>query len=279
MDETTTVVESSIKSDEAGVSSSGPSQEKLRQMWEGCVAFEKVKKCLISQGMNPIGDRSVLSGCLWGPLFKITTDNGEKVVEVTFKRGGRGGETGKRYVVQDPSHHRFSAESRLSLLSPKTGAVEVIDWVYNKEMALRALQGIPGIPRLYDAVYEGSKGSILEEYIDGFDLSDILNHITTPSEVKDIFSKIRQTFKAAAKKGFLYNNLAGSTIMVREKDRQPYLMDWHNHIKLDPNSPELKTQVDLQLQELDSLEGAYIVEVERGQLNAVSQKLLALSGA
>jgi RIO-like serine/threonine protein kinase len=106
----------------------------------------------------------------------------------------------------------------------------VIDWVSNEETALTDLAGIPGIPRFIATAIDGSKGSVIEEFIDGFDLAELPSQARDNEEIHTIISKVLATYAAAAKRDYVYNNLAGSTILVDRKTRQPYLIDWYNHV-------------------------------------------------
>jgi RIO-like serine/threonine protein kinase len=106
---------------------------------------------------------------------------------------------------------------------------QVIDWVYNEETALKDLAGIPGIPTYIASVYEGTKGSVVEGYIDGYELSAICENANTTEEINNIFDRLRTAYTEAAERGYLYNNVIGSTVLVERITQQPYLVDWYNH--------------------------------------------------
>lgn len=210
----------------------------------GAVSREKLQQTLKEAGLELVGEREPLSSGFFGPIYLVKARNvatGEIVslVEKTFMYGvtSSAEEYGRRYRITDLEADDLvkvknnNIRFRLGLVDQETGRVKevVIDWLYNEEMALDGLAEIPGIPRNYGAAYEGVKGSILEQFIEGYDICFILDNVQSKEEINVIFDKILTTYKQAAAKGFIYNYPSGSTIMIEAATGQPYLIDWYRH--------------------------------------------------
>lgn len=171
--------------------------------------FLAVTKELEAHNLAVIGEREVLSGGTFGPIFKIRardilTGEEQDLVERVYT-------SALRYQKIDLA------------LNQKT---EIIDLLDSEEKALHALRGIRGIPRVYGVVNGGEKGSLLEQYIDGVDFITILNNGDTEM-IGEILAKIKAVYSAAAEKGYILGDVVNSTIMIDAKTRQPYLMDWY----------------------------------------------------
>lgn len=195
----------------------------------------KVQKELSRSGLELDGDREPCSGGSFGPIFKlnaIETATGKKIplIERTFTEVK---DIERRFSLAEVSETpwRTDSEPRYEIINSNDHHEDklVIDYLYNEAKALQALKDIPGIPKLYGAVYDDLNGSILEEYIDGEDLSLIL--LKSKEELKSynlikIVEKIKETYTKAAEAGFIHNNPTGATIML-DANQQPYLADWY----------------------------------------------------
>ncbi len=199
---------------------------------------EAIGRKLAEQELTFEGKREILSGGFFGPihLLEAKTPEGEtvKIVEKVFSATRKA--PGKRDAVYESSFPMFKTDaadvrSRLRVVGEegKTEAY-IVDWLFNEEDALHSLDGIAGIPRSYGAVYEGTEGSILEEFIDGYDLA-FCDDEGGPSLINDLFDRVEQTYKEAAERGFVLRHPQGATIMVDRVSNQPYLIDWYNHVK------------------------------------------------
>jgi hypothetical protein len=207
----------------------------LGEKWgKGCADFKLIGKAIGKSGRMVESGRMALSRGFCGPLFMIKTSAGP-VVEKTFivgrRRADSGAELGMRFRVDAlPEKTVPEIKPRLVVLGAKENeGSQVIDWVYNEETALTALAGIPGIPKYITSVYNGTRGSVVEEYIDGYELSAICENAETAEEINNVFDRLRTAYTTAAEKGYLYNNVVGSTILVERTSCQPYLIDWYNH--------------------------------------------------
>ncbi len=195
----------------------------------------KVKKELSRSGLELEGDREPCSGGSFGPIFKLNTvetATGNKIplIERTFTEVK---DIERRFSLAEVSETPWHTDSepRYEIIHANDHHEDklVIDYLYNEAKALQALRGIPGIPKLYGAVYDDLSGSIIEEYIDGEDLSLVL--LKTKEELKNyylikIVEKLKETYTKAAEAGFIHNNPTGATIML-DAEQQPYLADWY----------------------------------------------------
>ena len=209
------------------------SSETTERWAKGCVDMRLVGKAIGESGNIVESGRVALSRGFCGPLFVIQTSAGP-VVEKTFIVGHRNtdrdAELGLRINVDALEENTPQIKPRLIVLDTKTKErKQVIDWVYNEETALTDLAGIPGIPPYITSVYDGTKGSVVEGYIDGYELSSIWERTKTADEINNIFDRLREVYGAAAEREYLYNNVTGSTILVERTSGQPYLIDWYNH--------------------------------------------------
>lgn len=201
---------------------------------KGAVSNDAIADTLSEQDLTFDGSREILSSGALGPIYRINakTPSGEtiSVVEKVF------GRQDKRFMtIKADSLESASVKTR-----PRLGIVDnnsdsgqlqeaVIDWLFNEELALKNLKDIPGIPKSYGAVYEGKRGSILEQFVDGYDMMDTAEKATSLKEINEIFDRYEQTYTEAAKAGYIYNNPYGATAMVDTQTKQPYLMDWYQH--------------------------------------------------
>ena len=199
---------------------------------EGAVSIESVKNTLDKEGYDLVGERGMLSGSVLGPLYKLqvrSRETGEEgfFTEKVFSKNGT----------------RFVQEGVLG----DEGGIKYItvDYLFNKQKAVKALRGLPGIPEAF-AVYDGEKGSSLEAYVAGCEVSSILSEnsdrrgdfqyeITSEQEINEIYKNIEYTYVEAAKKGFILtiwpNSLSG--IMVETNTLQPYFNDLHLYVEGD----------------------------------------------
>lgn len=212
--------------------------------------FSVVQKELRENGLEATGDREPCSGGVFGPIFKIRVrdmESGEEkyVIERTFteveemeRRFSLIGESSDASLVD--SEPRYKIVDRSDQKQNKL----VIDYLYNEEKALKALASVPGVPRFYGAAYDDLKGSILEEYVDGYDLSVVLaqDKPENVKEIEEILEKVKAVYMEAARLGYIHNDPVESTIMVDQKG-MPRLADWYlySHGSID-SDPEIKMQ-------------------------------------
>ncbi len=200
---------------------------------EGAVSIESVKNTLDKEGYDLVGERGMLSGSILGPLYKLqvrSRETGEEgfFTEKVFSKNGT------RFVqerVMDGDRGVFKYVT--------------VDHLFNKQKAVNVLRDLPGIPEAF-AVYDGEKGSSLEAYVAGCEVSSILSEdsdlkgdfqyeITSEQEINEIYKNIEYTYVEAAKKGFILtiwpNSLSG--IMVETNTLQPYFNDLHLYVEGD----------------------------------------------
>lgn len=200
----------------------------------GAVSNDAIAETLAKQDLTFEGSRDILSCGALGPIYRVEakTPEGESVsmIEKVFGRHE------KRFIrVNADSLEAASVNirPRLGIVDTKSdsGKLEgaVIDWLFNEEQALNDLKDIPGIPKSYGAVYEGTRGSILEQFVNGYDMFEIAEKAADENELNQIFDRYTETYTKAAEAGYVYNNPYGATAMVDQETKQPYLMDWYQH--------------------------------------------------
>jgi len=196
--------------------------------------FLEIKKQLEGCGLETTGDREPCSGGVFGPLFKIKvrdikTGQEKYIIERTFTEVH---DIERRFSLTERvnSKNGIDSEPRYEIVGhdDKKEDKLVIDYLYNEEKALRALQEIKGIPKFYGAVYNDLLGSTLQEFIEGYDLSIILMQEKNIDleRLASILKKVEEIYVQAAEKGYVHGDPIGSTIMVDSQD-QPYLTDWY----------------------------------------------------
>jgi hypothetical protein len=201
---------------------------------KGAVSNNAIAGKLTELDLKFEGSRDILSSGALGPIYRVEakTQEGEPVVMIEKVFGRQE----KRFTKVEAD----SLEAASVNIRPRLGIVDknsdsgklegvVIDWLFNEEQALKDLEGIPGIPKSYGAVYEGKCGSILEQFIDGYDIVDIAENSESTDEINQVFDRYVETYTKAAENGYVYNNPYGATAMVDKKTKQPYLMDWYQH--------------------------------------------------
>ncbi len=207
--------------------------------------WQEVKKKLEEQSFEVMGEREFCSSGSFGPLYKIrvrSRQSGEEkyILERTFIEIK---DIEKRFSLVEENNSKDISDSEpryeiVNHLDEKKDKL-VIDYLYNEEKALKALQGIKGIPKFYGAVYDDLMGSTLEEFIDGYDLSVVLIQEKNMDQevLSDILKKVEAAYTQAAQMGYVHGDPTGSTIMV-DSANQPYLADWylysHGAIDADP---------------------------------------------
>ncbi|MBI5369920.1 hypothetical protein HZA85_01870 [Candidatus Uhrbacteria bacterium] len=218
-----------------------PEMETPKEILEaGAVSNTAIVEELEQHDFKFDGARERLSSGVFGPLYRVEakTKEGESVimVEKVFAPGDK--TKTKRFSIYESdaaSMEQASVKQRARLGLVDSSSQErklkkvIIDWLYNEERALSELSDIPGIPKSYGAVYEGSRGSLLEQYIEGFDLFDLAQQAQSVEQINDIFDRYRDTYTQAAERGYIYNDPYGSTVMVDQQTFQPYLIDWYKH--------------------------------------------------
>jgi len=196
--------------------------------------FLEIKKQLEKDGFEVISDREPCSGGAFGPLFKIKvrdakTGQEKYIIERTFTEVS---DIERRFslIEKDNFENGADSEPRYEIINHKDKKEDklVIDYLYNEEKALRALQEIKGIPKFYGAVYNDLLGSTLQEFIDGYDLSlALMQEKNIDSErLAKILKKVEEIYRQAAEMGYVHGDPLGATIMVDGQD-QPYLTDWY----------------------------------------------------
>jgi predicted Ser/Thr protein kinase len=201
--------------------------------------FVLIKNKLAEQGLEVIGDREMCSSGSFGPLFriKIKDASGQEkyVLERTFTELK---DIERRFLVVDKQvEEQMDTEPRYEVISAAEDKL-LVDYLYNEAKALQNLQGINGIPKFYGYIDRDLLGSILEEFIDGYDLGLALSQENPGrrQELMTALEKVKTVYMEAAQAGYVHSDPLGATIMV-DKDGQPYLVDWylyeHGSIKSD----------------------------------------------
>lgn len=239
-------------------------EEKHDKNEHGIVSLAALSETLHQHNLTLTGGRTPLSGGFFGPLYELETAEGVPVVEVCFTVGGdvNNIKNAKSYLVIGNDHPSFeNVRARLRVVNPKTSEIDkvAIDWVYNDEQALKNLQGIEGIPHFYGAAREQTKGSILMEKVEGYDLLDVTEHADA-REIEEIFDKILETYVQTAELGYLYAKPEGGTIMVDAKTKQPYLTDWYDHRYGSLNDPVFFQKYEEGLEAFERRRGATLVQ-------------------
>lgn len=191
--------------------------------------FSVIKDRLAESGLEAVGEREIWSGGSFGPLFRIKVKDNKGwegyVIERAFTEVK---DIERRFAVIDKKEEdEADSEPRYEVKGGKEEKL-VIDYLYNEEKALKALQHIKGIPKFYGAAYDNLLGSTLEEFINGYDLSLALAE-ENPKDKEQLIAaldKVKEIYKAAAEAGYVHTDPLGSTIMVDEQ-KQPYLVDWY----------------------------------------------------
>ncbi len=228
----------------------------------------KVKDELLQHDLELRGEREICSSGVFGPLFKLRAfdpKTGQEIylLERTFTDVQ---DLERRFSLAAVSNTpwRTDSEPRYEIINPLDHHQDklIIDYLYNEAKALEDLQGVKGVPKFYGAVYDDLRGSILEEFITGSDLSEILmagkEQIKKNWPLADIFEQIKKTYTQAAEMGFIHNNPAGGTIMIGA-DKQAYLADWYLYSQgLINNEGPIKEKYLQGLKDLEDLEKNFL---------------------
>jgi len=225
--------------------------------------IEKVKDVAKENGLEIVGDREMLSGGSFGPMFKLKArelESGQDML-ITERTFTEKKDIEKRfYSVEVDVPSKKDSEPRYEILNKEDSHKNrlIIDYLYNEAQALKELQGIRGIPEFYGAVHDGLNGSILEEYIEGDDLTMILlQREAAVSEVIEILEKLKKVYTQAAERGFIHNDPSRCTVMV-DKEQQPYIADWYLYSRgnIEEEGP-IRDKYLQGLQELETLEQSF----------------------
>jgi len=230
--------------------------------------FLKVSDKLRKNGVEVISDREQLSSSIFGPIYKfeareIISDKKITIVERCF---GEVQDIERRFSsFKIDSLWQKDSEARYEIINKQNQEENrlIIDYLYNEEQALKNLQGIKGIPKFYGAVYDGLNGSILEEYVDGPDLSMLLLKNEEDRQEWDIMAileQIKNTYKQAAEYGYIHNDSSHATIMLSQK-QEAYLADWYLYSQgnIQEEGP-IKDKYLQGLKDLEDLEKDLLIE-------------------
>ncbi len=236
---------------------------------KGLVSNQAIAEKLVKKDLNFTGKREPLSGGFMGPIHLLgAEDSSGKPVHIVEKTFSSTRDTSAaRHRIYDDGIYKWERPADIQEAStdvrPRLGEVDletgelkrvVIDYIYNEERALSDLEGIPGIPESFGAVYEDRKGSILTQLVDGFDLGEIEwgEQVVDEDQINSIYDGFLETYKAAAEKGYVFNHPGGATIMVEQGSMQPFLIDWYNHAggSIEEEGP-LKEKFEKGLQEIE----------------------------
>ncbi len=196
--------------------------------------FLEIIKELRNNDLEVIGEREPWSGGVFGPIFRIktrsiSTGKEQYVIERTFTEVK---DIERRFSLVNSKENIYlnDSEPRYKIVNHLDQGKDklVIDYLYNEERALLDLQKIEGVPKFYGAVYDDLLGSTLEEFIDGYDLSEVLlqETIGDVNNIISILEKVKIIYIKAAELGYIHGDPVGSTIMVDRKNN-PYLTDWY----------------------------------------------------
>jgi hypothetical protein len=267
MDESGSAIEAIIPEEKPAAAREGLEwqvpQETLNRWEKGSVDYSLLKSFLAEAGYILESPRELLSIGAMGPVFILDTDKG-KVVEKTFIHGGakkRGeGTLGRRMTrIKASELEKNPVRYRMGVSDSSLEESDVIvDWVYNEEMALKELECLVGVPKLIRAVYDGLKGSVIEEYIDGYELVRMPEFASNVVEIHNAVHSVLKTYTEAIARGYLYNNLVGSSILVESSTGEPHLVDWYNHTLLREEN-----------------ENAHIISEEKKALGEFENRLVA----
>lgn len=196
--------------------------------------FLKVVDKLRKNGLEILSEREQLSAGAFGPIytFEAKESLGDKKVIIVERCFSEIQDIERRFAsIKIDTPWRKDSEARYEIINNINEDKHrlIIDYLYNEEQALKNLQGIKGIPKFYGAVYDGLNGSILEEYVDGPDLSMLILKNEEDRQDWDlmaILEKIKITYTQAAERGYIHNDPSHATIMLSKK-QEPYLADWY----------------------------------------------------
>ncbi len=254
---------------------------------DGVASIESVKDSLDQKGYDLVGDREILSRGMHGFLYKLKVkdkQSGEEsfVVEKAFHLAD------KRYVITDSSNEfqwnkhedRSQPDPRLSVFDSSGEKKSVlVDYLYSNEQALKDLEGIPGIPENYGTVYDGQKGSSLEQYVEGYDLLDtwfegmMPYDIQEQSQLDEIYGKLKETYIAASEKGYVILSPTHG-VMVEAQTGQPYFNDLHNTIRGNVNHDgPVKNHYDEGLKMIDEMAKLATANFDKTQIDKVKKTI------
>ncbi len=251
----------------------------------GAVSHEAIALELSEQGLIFEGVRERLSSGMFGPIYRVEAKKSEgetvMMIEKVFAPGDK--TKAKRFSKYKSDAESFEMAAtdtrpRLGLvdMSKETGALKevLIDWLYNEEKALSNLGDIPGIPKSYGAVYEGTRGSLLEQFVEGYDLFELAQQAQSSQEIHEVFDRYIMTYKQAAERGYIYNDPYGSTVMVEQSTRQPYLIDWYKHAagSIKAEGPA-KEKYERGLKEIELFRSDVLAQFEERQSGEVRQTI------
>jgi len=196
--------------------------------------FIKVEDSVRKNNLEIVKEREILSSGAFGPIYIIETQeiNSGKKIKLIERCFSEIKDIERRFAsISIDALWKKDSEPRYEISNNKDERRNrlIIDYLYNEEQALKDLQGIVGIPKFYGAIYDGLNGSILEEYIDGPDLSMLLLKDKRDREewdVIEILEKVKKIYSQAAEAGYIHNDPSRATIMI-DKNQQPYLADWY----------------------------------------------------
>jgi serine/threonine protein kinase len=220
--------------------------------------------------LEVLGERELLSSGAFGPIYTFEAKelNKGKKIKIVERCFSEVKDIERRFaLIKINTPWQKDSEPRYEIQNSKNEKRNrlIIDYLYNEEQALKTLQGIKGIPKFYGAVYDELNGSILEEYVDGPDLSMLLlkdKKDRQEWDVMEILDKVKQVYMQAAKFGYIHNNPSQATIMLDKKSQQPYLADWYLYSRgnIEADGP-IKDKYVQGLKEIEKLKKSLLTSV------------------
>jgi serine/threonine protein kinase len=151
---------------------------------------------------------------------------------------GRGG-FGITYLAKDVLSNFLCA---IKKLDPLSADIETAKKLFHREVnILNNLQANKLIPKFFNYFEEEGNFYLVEEYIEGLPLTELLDEQWTESEVINFLRQILDVLASLHRRNIIHRDVKPSNIIVRSEDKQFVLIDFGSVKQVDISYPSFQS--------------------------------------
>ena len=129
-------------------------------------------------------------------------------------------------------------------LNPQRADIETAKKLFKREAdTLLRLQQVPQVPKFIEYFEDNSSYYIVEEYIEGISLEDLLTEPWNINNIIIFLWEILSILQLLHDKNIIHRDIKPSNLIQRQKDRKFTIIDFGAVKKIDPDGAEIGTRI------------------------------------